>query len=355
MRILVGHPGPDFSVADVFTGWVEALRAAGQEVATYALSDRLAFYGHALFETGRADEAGHPEVRKAVSNEEAIRLASNGILSACYQFWPDVVILVSGFFTPPVMLDLMRSRRHKVVLIHTEAPYQDQEQIARAGHADINLVNDPVNLDSYRAVRKDSYYVPHAYRPHVHRPGPAVPSMKCDLGFAGTGYPSRIDFFERMRLAGLDVLLAGNWQPLMEDEHRDSPLHQYLANAADECVDNAQAVSLYRSSKAGINIYRREAESPEQSDGWAMGPREVEMAASGLWFLRDSRPESDEVFPMLPSFSGPEDAGEILRWYLDRDDERQKAADRARAAVAGRTFDANARMLLRLLEKHPGR
>ena len=41
----------------------------------------------------------------------------------------------------------------------------------------------------------------------------------------------------------------------------------------------------------------------------AMGPREIEMAACRLFFLRDPRPECDEVFPMLPAFDGPEDAG----------------------------------------------
>jgi hypothetical protein len=41
MRILVVQPGPDFSVHDVFTGWVEALRGQGAEVATYNLNDRL--------------------------------------------------------------------------------------------------------------------------------------------------------------------------------------------------------------------------------------------------------------------------------------------------------------------------
>jgi hypothetical protein len=180
-----------------------------------------------------------------------------------------------------------------------------------------------------------------------------VDKLRCDLGFVGTGYPSRISFFERMDLSGLDVLLAGNWQPLLDPSHAGSPLHGHLANAADECVSNAQGVQVYRSARAGINIYRREAETPEQSEGWAMGPREVELAATGLWFLRDSRPESDEVFPMLPAFDGPEDAGEKLRWWLARDKQRAEAAARARAAIAGRTFDANARMLLGLLDRQP--
>jgi hypothetical protein len=77
----------------------------------------------------------------------------------------------------------------------------------------------------------------------------------------------------------------------------------------------------------------------------------VELAAAGTFFLRDPRPEGDELFPMLPTFDGPADASEKLRWWLARDAQREKAAAGARAAIAGRTFEANARRLLQLLDK----
>ena len=73
------------------------------------------------------------------------------------------------------------------------------------------------------------------------------------------------------------------------------------------------------------------------------------MAACGLFFLRDPRPESDEVFPMLPTFASPEDAGEQLRWWLAHDSEREAASAAALDAISDRTFDRNAKSLLRLL------
>jgi hypothetical protein len=98
------------------------------------------------------------------------------------------------------------------------------------------------------------------------------------------------------------------------------------------------------------NLYRREATRPELATGWAMGPREVELAAMGTPFLREARGESDEVLGMLPAFDGPGDFGEKLRWWLARDGDRAEAAAKARRAVAERTFDAHARRLLRLLD-----
>jgi hypothetical protein len=35
------HPGPDFSVHDVYAGWYEALQKLGCQVAGYNLNDRL--------------------------------------------------------------------------------------------------------------------------------------------------------------------------------------------------------------------------------------------------------------------------------------------------------------------------
>jgi hypothetical protein len=307
----------------------------------YNLGDRLTFYDAAFIETGHLDEGGNKQFRKAVSREGAIQLAANGILSAAYKCWPDVILLVSAFFTPPDLLEVLRARGHKIVLLHTESPYQEDEQQLRAPWASVNLLNDPVNLESYRQFGPVAY-MPHAYRESVHFPG--GPGKRWDLTFTGTGFPSRIQFFEQMNLAGLDVKLAGFWADLDEA----SPLRRYVA-AVDECIDNEDTAALYRQARTGINLYRREAEQAHVGEGWAMGPREVEMAACQLWFARDSRPESDQLFPMLPTFTEPGEAGELLRWALAHDAEREKAAAAAREAIADRTFENNARKLLAMI------
>jgi hypothetical protein len=82
-----------------------------------------------------------------------------------------------------------------------------------------------------------------------------------------------------------------------------------------------------------------------------MGPRELELAACGAFFLRDPRGEGDELLPMLPRFESPAEASALLRWYLDHPDQRAELAAAARSAVQDRTFDTNAARLLRLMEK----
>lgn len=341
MKWLVVHPGPNFSVADVFTGWCEALAAHGQKVSRYALDERLTFYGNVLMEAGAPGTFKH-----ALSGPQAVERAVDGLYSHLYRWRPDVLLWVSGFFAPPDLLDLARSYGTRVVLLHTESPYEDDRQLALAEHADLNLVNDPTNLDAYRALGA-AYYVPHAYRPQLHHPGPPSPDAVCDFAFVGTGYPSRIEFFTAMDLDGVDAMLAGNWQHLAQD----SPLRKLVGHDVDLCLENTDAVDIYRSAKVGINLYRRESQRPELSAGWSMGPREVEMAACGAFFLREPRGEGDELLRMLPTFDGPEDASEKLRWWLAHDDARSDTARRARAAVADRTFHNHAARLLAWLDR----
>lgn len=340
MRIVVAQPGPEWSVQDVYAGWVEGLRGLGHQVFEFNLNDRLVFYERAYLQTSDTD------YRKAINDADAVAdLAVNGLAALLWKTRPQVLLVVSGFFIPGELLDHARSYGTKVVLLHTESPYEDERQLELAGHVDMNLLNDPTNMREFN-LRGPTVYMPHAHRPNVHKPGPPQPDLASEFVFVGTGFPSRIAFLEAMDLDGIDVALAGQWHALKPE----SPLRKHVAHDIDQCLDNADAIGLYQSAKVGINLYRREAQRPDLSDGWSMGPREVELAATGLFFLRDPRPEGDEVLPMLPTFSSPAEAGELLRWWLRHPDDRARAAGGAREAVAGRTFEANAARLMRLLE-----
>lgn len=337
MRFLVAQPGPAFSVADVHNGWCEALRELGQDVAEFNLDARLTFYGAVLL------EAGDGRFKRALDAEQATELAVNGLYAALMRVRPHVLLSVSSFFLPPELFDTARAAGVRVVLLHTECPYEDDRQAALAEHADLSVVDDPTNLDRYPA---GTIYLPKAYRPRVHHPGPAEPALASELVMVGTGYPSRIAFLEAMELDGVDVALAGNWQGLAAD----SPLRPHVAHDITDCLDNTDAARLYRASQVGLNLYRREAQSPGLAVGWSMSPREVEMAACGLFFLRDPRGEGDDVLHMLPTVAGPHDASEQLRWWLAHDGDREAAALKARAAVADRTFGHHAAALLRRLD-----
>ncbi len=307
-----------------------------------------------MVNTHEFDETGHP-IGRALVPDQITTLAMQGLTDVLYKVWPDVVIFVSAFFTTAGMMHLIRQRRHKIVILATESPYQDDEQLMRSEMADLILLNDPCNLERFREQGPAEYF-PHSYRPQVHYPRTGRRDMEkaSDLCFVGTMFKSRREFFEALELDGIDTMLIGaDWGKLPAESHIAKYVACGVGTEAD-CIGNTDTAGLYRNARIGINLYRKEAEDAHKDDpAEAMGPREVEQAACGLFFLRDSRPEGDELFKgILPVFDGPGDASEKLRWWLDpkRDGLREKRTGRAREAVADRTFVNSAKRLLRILE-----
>lgn len=341
MRALVVHPGPHFSVADVYQGWVEGLKECGVEVATLNLDDRLDFYQQAHVKRGDRFEKAFGDTGSAV------RMAGLGLKAAAYDWWPDFILVISAFFVPPDFYPVFKDRGHKVVVVHTESPYEDDRQVEIATFADLNVLNDPTNLEHFNRVAP-SIYIPHGYDPQRHKPGPALDCYASDFCFVGTGFQSRIAFFEQVDWSGIRPVFAGNWQATTED----SPLRDFLPHPVEECCPNEETVKLYNSTKVSANLYRKEAS--ETADGWAMGPREVELAATGTFFLREPRPEGDELFPMLPTFSEPGEFEELLRYFLSHDRQREEAAQKAREVVSDRTFSRHAALMLQELDKQGG-
>jgi hypothetical protein len=337
VRALVVNPGPNFSVADVARGWARGLADLGVQVRTFELDKLLDYFAYAY-----TDRNG--EIVKAHTETEAIQLAAGQIKGACYDWWPDLVLVVSGFFMYPQLVDIMRDRHRHVVLLCTESPYEDEAQLQKAAWYDGVVLNDPTNLDAFAEVCDGpALYAPHAYDPAVHYRAPA--KRHADVSWIGTCYPSRARFLEQVDWSGLDVSFGGNFKDAPES------LLRFVGHESEECVDNDVTAEVYRGSLASFNIYRAETNGQlsDSADGYSMGPREVEMARCGLWFARQSRPESDEVFPMLPTFSDPQELGDQLRWAIANPEARMMAVERAFAAVEDRTFPNNASALLQAL------
>lgn len=359
MRILMVHPGPEFSVADVFNGWKKAFEKQGHEVAVFNTNDRLSFYSQVAIpdfktEVPPCEHCHQPVYKPAMDKENAVITSMQGLTHDLFSIWPHMVFFVSAFFTPAWVMDLIRQRRMKLVILHTESPYQDDEQLMRSQYATLNLLNDPVNIEEYARLAP-SMYMPHSYDPDLHYPG-NVNDKDIDFSFIGTMFDSRKIFFEDLlskfrigELSQMNIALGGaGWDGPHLD---DSFLLNYLGHPRDEAVDNLEVADTYRRTRVGVNFYRRESEKAHQGEGWAIGPREVETAACGIPWLRDSRPESDELFPFLPTFTDAESAHDLLRWYLNNPEITELYGKMARNAIADRTFDNHAKMLMEEMEK----
>jgi hypothetical protein len=314
---------------------MRGLADIGVEVAEYNLHDRLNFFARAHLR----NEDG--EFTKALKEDEAVHLAAAGLKQACYDWWPEVVVIISGFFIHSLLAEIMRARGHKVVMVMTESPYEDDRQLEQADGVDVVVLNDPTNIDQFLAANPNTIYLPHCYDPTLHYPGES--DFAADCVFVGTGFPSRVEFMQKVDWTGIDLGLAGNWRDVPDE------LARFVVHDQTDCLPSERTADCYRGALTSFNLYRTEAQRDDLSEGWAMGPREVELAACGTWFARQSRPEGDDLFPMLPIFETPDELGDLIRWAIANPDKRLRAAENARAAVHDRTFDVNARRLLSLL------
>lgn len=334
MRILTVEPGPEFSVADVHNGYRKAFQQLGHQVRNFNLGDRITFAENAL-----------PQMSSTEKTAIAARMVAEQLRAACFDFWPEVVVITSAFLIPPETFDIIRDRRIKIAVILTESPYEDPTQIGIAARSDLAIINDPINIDQYWQYQPNTHYIGHAYDPELHRPQIIAPEYAADFGFVGTGFPSRIRFLETVNFGDMNVKLAGNWQEL----DATSPLNRYLIQHGSGSFPNAETVRFYSSIKISANLYRKEG-AENHIEGYACGPREIELAATGTFFLRESRPESDDLFPMLPIYQNAEEFGELLEWWISHDRQRQDAARLAQLAIKPRTFSNNAVALLERLD-----
>jgi spore maturation protein CgeB len=334
VRALVVGPAAAWSVADVFRGWCRGLAENGVEVVPYVLSDRLLYYRNAVM----LNDDG--SVAKKMTGDESRAAASLHILALAYRYDPDVVFIVHGAHADWGVLSELRCRK---VMLLTESPYEDEPQalMCQQVEPDLILINDPTHQGVFDQIAP-TFYVPHAYDPTVHYPGTGV--IDHDCVFVGTGFQNRIDWLERVDWSGIDLVLAGEWSLL---EGHD--LARFVSHQDDLqfCMSNDDTAELYRRSATGFNVYRYETNGEHSvGDGWAIGPREVEAAACGMWMARQARAEGDELFPMLPTFTDPGELGDLIRWALAHPDERKRAAEAAAAAVADRTFANHAKRAL---------
>src|SRR5689334_9828203 len=126
---------------------MEGLRALGEEVHEFPLGDVMTW--HAAVHLDREDGQG---MRPALTEAQVSQFSTDRVAAALFKVRPHATLVISGFFADPQVFEAARHYGTKVVLIHTESPYEDERQLRIAPYADLNLINDPVQLDRFEAI-----------------------------------------------------------------------------------------------------------------------------------------------------------------------------------------------------------
>src|SRR5678815_5122451 len=129
MRVLVVGAGASWSVKDVENGLYDALQAAGVDTRLYLLDKRIGLsqrWLHTLWRTSGRAPQDRPDW------QDIIYHASRDAFDLALHSQVDWVLVVSGMFFHPNVLELFRRQGLKVGVVFTASPYCDPEQARMA-------------------------------------------------------------------------------------------------------------------------------------------------------------------------------------------------------------------------------
>jgi spore maturation protein CgeB len=349
VRILVVDPGSDWSTADVYTGLVGGLRAAGQDVVQFRYGRKLAIHEAALVATWKtAKKAGKnlPPPTPA----DAAYLTSESVVTWALRQAPDWTIVVSGMFFHPDAFVLMRRAGLRTAILLTESPYDHDKESVVASLADVVWTNERTAVEPLRSVNRRSRYLPHAWDPDKHATESPLDAAAAahDVVLVGTGFIERQELLAAVDWTGIDLGLYGAW-PLLGPRAR---LRKFVRQGV---IKNDVSCSLYRRAKVNLNLFRtsmgfgRKARRVHGAE--SLGPRAYELAATGSFFFSERRAEVAEVFgDAVPTFEGPKELQALLARWLPDDASRQQIRRALPAMVRGHSWHERAKQVVADLE-----
>jgi spore maturation protein CgeB len=350
MRVLLLHPGATWSTADVCDGLRYGLVHHGVQVVDYRLDARIHRASKWLGQAWKAAKKTDPTFEKP-NTADVFLQAGGDVVNMALDHRVDAVVVVSGMFLMPRIMERLRLARIPVAVLFTESPY-DKQELEFAKLADGCWTNERSAVSAFEAVNPRVGYLPHAWNPEKHVPGSQEDDDKLpshDVVFVGSGFQERIDWLSAIDWRGIDFGLYGQWR-MLKPNHR---LKQYLRHGP---ISNKATAALYRRAKIGLNLYRTSMgwapNAPAIAHAESLNPRAYELAACGSFHLSSDRAEVREVFgDLVPTFQHPTEASALIRTWLADPDGRARVSAELPARVAEMSWVARAAQVIGDLQR----
>jgi len=344
VKLLLVGPGASWSTADVATGLRYGLKAHGVDVVDYALDARIARAQGWLHYNWRRAKKRNPAIPKPNVADVFFQAGHEALAMALYHN-VDAVLAVSAMFLHPDVIVMMKRAHLRVFVLFTETPYDLEKELAVAALVDGCWTTERSSVAAFQAVQPHSGYLPHAWHPERHSPGPQPGDTDVaahDVVFVGTGFEERLAWLTAIDWTGIDLGLYGSW----EGVRKSHPLRPFVKGAQ---VINATTAALYRRATIGLNLYRTSVgfgrQTPKITHAESLNPRAYELAACGAFHLSSDRAEVREVFGhRVPTFSSPDprEASAAIHTWLANDALRTTLASELPACVAESSWGTRA-------------
>lgn len=336
VNILLIASGHSFATLDVAEGYRAGLSALGVDV-TYWKLHEVQQTLH-LLRTAAEGAGLIPEAQQERFQQYITSIASADAVTLALLHDVDAVVVVYGLLFPIERVAALRKLRVPVVCIGTEAPYDEKERQI-APHYSHFFTNERTAVPAFRDAGATAHYLPTAWHPERHRPGPADPAKAVDLCFIGGFYRERKALIEAADLSGVRCHFAGTLAT------SDNPF--------EGVIDNAEVADWYRSARLSLNLHRRTANHWEGTTiaaaAESLNPRCYEVAACGGFLLTDPRAELADVFgDAAATFRAgdPDDLSRQVRYWLRHPDRYEATKAAQHEAVQGHSYTHRARVLL---------
>lgn len=193
----------------------------------------------------------------------------------------------------------------------------------------------------------ETHYLPTACDPHIHQPLSLSAEERKRWGspvsFVGAGYHNRQQAFAS--LADMPFKIWGTEWPgckpfdrLVQEEGRRLKPDEYIR--------------IFNSSDINLNLHSSMERDGVDPYGDFVNPRTFELAATGAFQLTDQRSLLPELFSEdeIATFKSVSEMKELIRYYLDKPEERQQKANAARQRVlSDHTYDKRLKEMLSVI------
>ena len=244
----------------------------------------------------------------------------------------DLILSTHDFLSPASLENLHREFSAKLVLWFPDHAARLERAFMLSGLYDSLFFKDPFLVERFSSELglSDVHYLPECCRPDLHSLGKLRNIKEVnELGTAGNIHTSRATVLNRLVDEGHRVTV---WGP---------PVARWIKGIAHgidsrEFVSHHNKVLAFRSCKIVLNTT-----NPCEICGTNV--RTFEAAAAGAFQLVNYRSALEELFTLgdeLITFENLDDLVEKVRYYLPRDEERRKIADRAQIrALRNHTYE----------------
>lgn len=349
-KILLIHSGHSFSTTEVYDGLLWGLRANGVEVIEYRW-DKSTRTLAALAEAGeRGGLFGHAQGQALI--ESAMNLAGSDAVVKALAEQVDAALVVNGLLFPASRAEVL-ARYIPTACYGTEAPYMADAEMASLGCYGHWFTQERTSVQRYQGITPTTY-LPLAYHPERHQPGPVDPERRVDTVFVGGGYPERKALLDGVNWAGIHHARVGTLWDLDLDAMAGQSERDHHAYSRGS-VPNAETTAWHRSARISLNMHRRMTTIEtlgriDANTAESCNPRVYEVPAVGGFLLTDDgRPETREILGDAAALYRDGDSADLtrqIRYWLAHPDRREERAAAQHAAIAPHHYGARARVIL---------